>query len=82
MIIQRRNFIAGLGALIAAPAIVRAASLMPVRALSNFDWEITVPAIPVKDLAMLYTMHAAYKIGQIVTWDGVDWVAISTRDRQ
>ena len=33
MIIQRRSFIAGLGSLIAAPAIVRAASLMPVRAI-------------------------------------------------
>lgn len=32
MIIGRRGFIAGIGALIAAPAIVRASSLMPVRA--------------------------------------------------
>ena len=31
--ISRRGFIAGLGALIAAPAIVRASSLMPVKAL-------------------------------------------------
>jgi hypothetical protein len=32
MLIGRRSFLAGLGSLIAAPAVVRAASLMPVRA--------------------------------------------------
>lgn len=40
MLIQRRNFLVGLASLIAAPAIVRAASLMPVRGVimpSNFD---------------------------------------------
>ena len=33
MIIGRRGFLAGLGALIAAPAIVRFESIMPVRAI-------------------------------------------------
>ena len=33
MQLSRRGFIGGLGALIAAPAIVRAASLMPVRGI-------------------------------------------------
>jgi hypothetical protein len=32
MILQRRNFIIGAASLLAAPAIVRASSLMPVRA--------------------------------------------------
>lgn len=34
MIIQRRSFLAGLGTLIAAPAIVRATALMPVKAIT------------------------------------------------
>ncbi len=33
MILARRGFLFGLGALLAAPAIVRASSLMPVRAI-------------------------------------------------
>lgn len=33
MILQRRNFLFGLGSLMAAPAIVRAESIMKVRAL-------------------------------------------------
>ena len=34
---SRRGFLAGLGALIAAPAIVRASSLMPVSAIERYD---------------------------------------------
>ncbi len=34
---QRRSVITGLGALVAAPAVVRAASIMPV---NEFDWII------------------------------------------
>ncbi len=38
--LHRRSFIGSLGLLIAAPAIVRAASLMPVKAMTgNFYWE-------------------------------------------
>ena len=33
LILHRRSFLAGLGALIAAPAIVRITSIMPVRAI-------------------------------------------------
>lgn len=33
MILPRRSFLAGLGSLLAAPAIVRAESLMPVKAI-------------------------------------------------
>lgn len=33
MLLHRRTFLTGLGALIAAPAIVRVASLMPVRGI-------------------------------------------------
>lgn len=35
MLIQRRSFLAGLAASLAAPAIVRATSLMPVRSFSS-----------------------------------------------
>lgn len=38
--IARRSFIRGIGALLAAPAIVRAASLMPVRALTDAQIEL------------------------------------------
>lgn len=39
MITSRRGFLAGLGSLfVAAPAIVRAASLMPVRAFDTTDY--------------------------------------------
>lgn len=38
LVLQRRKFIAGLGALFAAPAIVRASSLMAVRATLPYLW--------------------------------------------
>lgn len=39
---SRRSFIAGLGALfVAAPAIVRAASIMPVKALAGAEFEFS-----------------------------------------
>lgn len=40
MIIQRRNFLIGLASSLAAPAIVRANSLMPVKALPTSKVEI------------------------------------------
>lgn len=36
--IERRKFLTGLASIIAAPAIVRVASIMPVRALSDLEW--------------------------------------------
>lgn len=35
---SRRSFISGIGAIIAAPAIVRASSLMPIKALDDGTW--------------------------------------------
>lgn len=35
LIMPRRGFLAGLGAILAAPAIVRASSLMPVKAIAR-----------------------------------------------
>jgi len=36
---SRRSLLVGLGAIIAAPAIVRASSLMKVRMFNEADWE-------------------------------------------
>jgi hypothetical protein len=38
LVIPRRKFLIGLGALVAAPAIVRASSLMPVKLMQWSDW--------------------------------------------
>lgn len=46
MMLSRRGLIAGLGALLAAPAIVRASSLMPVKAFAS-------PYMPYMGLAQL-----------------------------
>lgn len=40
--IRRRGFIAGLGALLAAPAVVRAGSLMPVRVMPDPESMMTL----------------------------------------
>ena len=42
-LIKRRSFLLGLSSLIAAPAIVRAASIMPVKALKVFDIQAKCP---------------------------------------
>jgi len=44
LIIQRRNFLIGLASSLAAPAIVRASSLMPVKAL-KFDPHLVVQRV-------------------------------------
>lgn len=50
IILPRRRFLAGLGSALAAPAIVRASSLMPVRAYEAGEWmpEVIFPgeAVP------------------------------------
>lgn len=44
---SRRGFLTGLASVLAAPAVVRAASLMPVRALLPAGWHLgPVSAIP------------------------------------
>lgn len=46
MSLHRRTFLTGLSALIAAPAIVRVSSLMPVKALEPIDSLFSIPPIP------------------------------------
>ena len=41
ILLSRRRLVAGLVGLVAAPAVVRAASLMPVR---SFVWDLSTPA--------------------------------------
>ena len=50
MIIARRSLLLGLGSLIAAPAIVRASSLMPVRSVERF-------ALPFEDYVVMWRGH-------------------------
>lgn len=45
MILTRRSLVTGLGALIAAPAIVRYASLMPVKAMPALTYEIIASGV-------------------------------------
>jgi hypothetical protein len=47
MIIQRRNFLIGLSATIAAPAIVRVQSIMPIKTIIDVDeWHhIVIPRV-------------------------------------
>jgi hypothetical protein len=57
MILARRGFLFGLGAMLAAPAIVRASSLMPVRAIVRAS---TFPTLKVinQDGSVEYLDHA------------------------
>ena len=59
MILSRRSLIAGLAASLAAPAVVRAASLMPVRG--------SVQAIGSQSITLPYgSLH----VGDWITWSG------------
>ena len=42
MIVARRKFLTGLGAMIAAPAIVHAGNLMPIKALKELSFEDSI----------------------------------------
>jgi hypothetical protein len=58
MILARRGFLFGLGALLAAPAIVRAESLMPVRAIVRASTFPTLMAImPNGEIKHLDSVH-------------------------
>lgn len=46
LILPRRRFLAGLAAAFAAPAIVRAESLMPVKSLASCSWEAGTARFP------------------------------------
>ena len=52
MIIRRRSFLAGLGSMLAAPAIVHAGNLMPVKALPKVPVAVALPKNHVAVLAV------------------------------
>ena len=60
MIIQsRRGFIAGLTSLIAAPAVVKASSIMPVKLI---DWSVSQPIKTNRLLTMREIMREAVRL--------------------
>jgi len=65
VIVGRRGFLKGLAALVAAPAIVRAASIMPVRTP-----KLVVPAADFSTDSILIKSYARYAI----SW--TDWRAV------
>lgn len=65
MLIERRKFLAGLGAMFAAPAIVRAASLMPVRGLVMDAYGRSPAMLSLHDMRLL-----AFRVGDILEIDG------------
>lgn len=73
--VGRRGFIGGLLALVAAPAIVRAGNLMPVKQMISmadiiqYDGPIFTPP--------LHVMYGTLKLGDVVTFGGT-----SNGDRQ
>ncbi len=76
---NRRGFITGLISLVAAPAIVRVLSLMPVKAIEDaeFDWSPFYTAYPIGPLQVkpvvyrdiMYWVTQAEP--QIVKWSGL-----------
>ncbi len=59
MNLSRRKFFVGLGIAAAAPAIVRAASIMPVRASSEADWFAAIHKYIADDIVFLEQMNQA-----------------------
>lgn len=74
---NRRGFITGLVSLVAAPAVVRCASLMPVRDVSMRH---IVEYSPSGALLRLDIMYGTLQLGDVVTFEGVrhmyDWLVI------
>lgn len=68
--IPRRKFLAGLGFIACAPAIVRASSLMPVRAIKSDR--------PLMTLLALDSMPN-YRVVMETSEDGIHWVTSDSR---
>ncbi len=62
--IARRGFLAGLGALLAAPTIVHAGNLMPISAKHQMIWLS-------RDGMLTITMSPHFRVGDIITFKGV-----------
>lgn len=68
MIMNRRKFLWGLGGVIAAPAVVKITSIMPVKAMPELP--------PVEELETFDLSHV-YGRQTLLTYDGGKWVAVS-----
>lgn len=69
MQVHRRSFLTGLGALIAAPAIVRVASIMPVKA---FDVSMIAPYIGPANPVSIDALYGTLRLGDIITFEGIE----------
>lgn len=70
--LQRRAFLGGLLALVSAPAIVRAGSLMPVRQmlLSPVSMRNLIDYVPGDQvITRLDVLYGSLKLGDVVTWE-------------
>lgn len=63
--IERRSFITGLIALVTAPAIVRAGSLMPVKQM------IEVPRVKGIETGLSILSGGSLQLGDIITFNGM-----------
>ena len=89
LILPRRKFIAGLAALIAAPAIVRAESLMPVKAINDsayragvvisYDINVVVLRDGTQDIMLTVGGSNPFEVGTIVTYTKIGAVRHSER---
>lgn len=87
MLLERRKFLTGLGALIAAPAVVRAASLMPVRGIVMPVGSIKSPVEHWRYYTAGVDFAAGGKMACVlmasmdqVTWTVVDDAVVSKQD--
>lgn len=61
MILNRRKFLIGVTSLVAAPAIVRATSLMQISSLGPFaEWEYSIASAMMKYRQTLYPLYGVY----------------------
>lgn len=66
MIMNRRKFLWGLGGVIAAPAVVKITSIMPVKAMPELP--------PVEELETFDLSHAYGRMQTFLEYDGSKWV--------
>ncbi len=67
MILSRRGLIAGVGALLASPAIVRASSIMPVKAFKRYEY---VPQFKLPPGYDIYRLERAFdEFNEIVAYN-------------
>jgi hypothetical protein len=84
MLRARRNLLIGLGSMLAAPAIVRASSLMPVKrpplaAVRRVLILDAVPAIPSDTQVFSMSVAHGFRMGDLLEINGEMWRVTDTR---